>query len=241
MMPPDITEGWSKFLAEEVKFKVKIIKKSPEQSKFDPKSLLDSIAGNLFISFLQQQEDHIGLHFVPFFRESRRFSMSLEKGNLDAIELKLTNVGVIDTSNLRWEQVLEIRKDPDSNQKLRRFRLFMTEKYKEKSESYIKDDLLLRIHDYEQACKKHGLELKQSVIAKLLDSKSLLGSLGMTAASLLLGEPLMAGASVLTGTSIEIGKIAIHISQKKLEFESKQNNAEIVYLMDIREKTKDKE
>jgi hypothetical protein len=235
-MPPNIAEGLPKFIKEEVELDVRIVGKSPEPQKFDPLQLLHSLTGNLFINFLQQQGDRMGLCFVPFFRESRRFYLSQPQGDFDTLELMLTKVRVINPTNLEWDQVLQIRRDPDSNQKLRRFRLFMTEKYKQKSESYIKDDLLLRIYDYEQACKKHGLKLKQSVIAKLLDSKSLLGMLGLSAASVLLGEPLIAGVTMVTGTCLEIGKIAIHILQKKLEFKSNHNNAEISYLMDIKGK-----
>jgi hypothetical protein len=186
--------------------------------------------GNVFIQYIR---DLIQDPLVPFFRQYQTYSEYQNHGKSDALEVKLVNIGVINISNLEWDQVLEIRRDPDSNQKLRRFRLFMTEQYKDKDENYIKDDLLLRIHEYEKVCKKHGLELIISSVSKILDAKSLMGIAATSAAGSLLSNP---DAGILSGVAIAVGQVAIHIAQKRLDFKTCQDNAEIAYLMDIREK-----
>jgi len=180
--------------------------------------------------------NHVGFSSVPSFRDADLFASFLPDGYSDSIEVKIENVGVIDPSNLDWEQVLEIRKDPDSFRKLRRFRLFMTEKHKENNANLIRDDLEQKIDDYQKVCKDHGLDLRDSTISKILDSKSLFGALALSAISLFSGEPVLASASMIGGAAIEMGKIALHVRQEKRQFESKLSNQEIAYLMDVKGK-----
>jgi hypothetical protein len=186
---------------------------------------------NLWISKIQKMLTNKGALSVPFFDDSDPFLQFLHQGQSEALEIKLSNIGVIDHSRLDWGQVMEIRKDADSISKLRRLRLFMTEKYNERTADYIRDDLLLRVYDYEQACKKHGLELVISSISKTLDSKSILGTLAASAASTLATD-LTGG--ILSGIAIQIGQLAINVAEKRLAFESNKNNSEIAYLMDIK-------
>lgn len=209
-----------------------------EESKKRDISLEEGVAliGNIWALRIQTRLANEGTSTVPFFNDSEHFGLYLPKGHTDAIEVTLSRVGVIDDAKLEWDQVLDLRKDKDVLAKLRRFRLFLTEKYKDASEAYIRDSLLQRIYEYEETCRKHGLKLTMSTISKLLDSKSLLGTLGIAAAGILMGNPIAVGASILGGAAIEIGKVALHITEKKLEFESWKNSSEIAYLMTVKER-----
>ncbi|MHC4519155.1 MAG: hypothetical protein ACYTAS_11230 [Planctomycetota bacterium] len=144
---------------------------------------------------------------VPLFHSVSEFEGSLSQGEEEAIEIKLVRAPLIDTSGVEWDQVIDIRRDGDFTRKLRRFRLFINDNYQGKEPSYIRDSLLQKMEDYEDACRKHGLKLTVSTLSKVLNSRSLLGSLGLSATAILLGNPAVATAGVLSGAAIEIGKI----------------------------------
>ncbi len=75
-----------------------------------------------------------------------------------------------------------------------------------------------------------------STIAKILDSKSLLGSLGLATAAILTGNPFVVSVAVLSGSVIGLGKVAVHLAEKKLEISTREG-AEVDLLVDIRTKT----
>ena len=177
-----------------------------------------------------------GIYAVPLFRESHIFQSFISPGKENAIEVCISEIPIVDERNLTWEQVVEVRSDLESQKKLRKFRLFLANNYHGKSSEYVKDSLLTLLDDYESACKKHGLELILSTISNVLNSKSLIASLSVSAAGLLLGEPTVAATSVLAGSVIEIGKAFIQIAEKKIAFRSKQTSNEIAYLVTLRDK-----
>lgn len=196
-----------------------------------------ALIDNIWALRIQNKLAKDGIRSVPFFRDFEQFHKFLPKGHSDAIEVTLTKIGVIDESKLEWNQVLDLRKDKDNIVKLRRFRLFLAEKYKEADETYIQESLQNLIYEYEEACKKHGLDLKISTISKILDSNSLMASLTVATTAVLTGNPIVIGAGAV-GAAIEIGKVGVHIIKKKLDFKSWKNNSEIAYLMAIKEKLK---
>jgi hypothetical protein len=176
-----------------------------------------------------------GLRAVPIYHSTAEYEASLTSGKNRAVELTLMQVPLIDTDRLEWEHILDIRRDSKFLLKLRRFRLFINDNYRDKQPDYIRDSLLQKIQDYEEACKRHGISLTISTMSKLLNSKSLLGSLGIAAAAILCGDPAIANASLITGTTIEIGKVSLHIAEKRLELKSKMEDSEIALLMRVRD------
>ena len=180
-----------------------------------------------------------GLRAVPIYHSTAEYEASLKSGKKEAVELMLTRVPLIDTNKLEWDQILDIRRDKDFLHKLRRFRLFINDNYRDKDSGYIRDSLLQKIEDYEVTCKRHGLSLTISTLSKVLSSKSLLGSLGIAAASVLCGNPAFANMGLITGVAIEIGKVTLHITEKRLELKSKMQDSEIALFMSVRDKIKD--
>jgi len=193
-----------------------------------------ALVDNVWAFRIQRHLAGAGTSAVPFFENSTHFGLYLPKGHTDAIEFRLSRIGVIDGEALEWDQVLDIRSDKAASAKLRRLRLFLTDHYEDASDTYLRDSLLQKIGEYEEACGKHGLKLTISTISKLLDSKSLLGVLGITSVGILMGNPVVVGVTLLGGAAIEIGKVALHIAEKKLEFTSWKNSAEIAYLMEVK-------
>ena len=70
----------------------------------------------------------------------------------------LENLQIVNEENTNWQQVLEFRSDSESKEKYRRMIHWLDGSMVGKSESFIQDELSLRIKDYEAAYKKHGFK-----------------------------------------------------------------------------------
>jgi hypothetical protein len=165
--------------------------------------------------------------------ERRQFKESLK---FETVEVKLMNMGIVDTSNVTWEQIVEIKQDESAVKKLRNFRLFAYENFNGKSMSYISDRIDQKMDEYELACKKHGLELVSSSVSMLLDSKSLLGLSAIVAASIWAGNWQVASAAAIGETLIETSKLTINVLMKRHEYTAYRTNHELAYLFHLKEK-----
>jgi len=78
--------------------------------------------------------------------------------SVEDVALTLSRLRMIDISKASWKQVVELRKDANARQKLRRLRLFAADNYSGKNLAYIEDDLSRRIYDYEEEARRWGFE-----------------------------------------------------------------------------------
>jgi hypothetical protein len=170
---------------------------------------------------------------VPIFTYDDFYDI-FAKGDKSTIEVKLLNTKLVDTENLDWDQILEVRKDRDSIRWLRDFRLFLYEHYSDKSPDYISDSIEQRIENHDIACKKHGLKLIDTVISSLVASKSAFGCLSLATISLLLGEPVTAITLGTTGASLPIGKVVIELSSKYIEYKHDIESPELAFIIQAR-------
>lgn len=179
-----------------------------------------------------------GIISVPIFVDAEKYNnYGFEvPAQPNAIEIEFQKIPMINAENLEWGHILEVREDKKFAIKARKFRLFLYENYQGKSQAYIQDSLYKKIDDYEEACKKHGLELTLSTLKTTLESKSLLATFSTATAAILLGQPFIAGGAIVAGASIELGKMAINIAEKRLELRTLKNSSDVSYLFDLKEK-----
>jgi hypothetical protein len=156
-------------------------------------------------------------------------------GEVSDPAITLSNLNLIDASQADWEQIIEIRKDVQSSKQLTRLKLFIHENFNNKPLTYIEDDLSRRIDNYEQACKKFGFKTITSSLSMLLDAKSLQSAVGTGLVAGLFGGPIVGS---LTAASIELGKVAINIAEKRHEMKSWQDGHELAYLFKTNENFK---
>ena len=202
--------------------------------KIEDRALEDS--ANYNIAMLHRYLASKGFWSVPLFISPEGYQRFLTPGKSPSVEFKIIGAPLIDTSNLSWDQIIDIRSDTEFTTKLRRFRVFLNENYENKPQEFVIDDLLKKLDEYEKACKNHSLDLIISSLSKVLDSKSLLAALGITTAGILIGNPELTNLGIISGSAIEIGKLSLHIAEKKLSFENTLNASEISYLFDLKEK-----
>jgi len=154
--------------------------------------------------------------------------------NFDDIAITLSGQSVIDAQKAPWRQIKEVRKDPSSVKKLRRFRVFATENYVGKPKSYIVDDISQKIDDYNEEVKKWGFETKVGYLTTLLDSKVLAGAAAGTLISSLAGQPLSAIIAATAGVTIELGKFGLDISRRRFALRELMRTNPVSYMAHAR-------
>lgn len=145
--------------------------------------------------------------------------------------LVLSNLNLVDTSKLTWRQVIELRKDSDSVERLRNLRRAVYKDYSGKSEAYIKEDIEFRISEYETATQFWNLPLQKGVLEIAMTGEAL-AAVGAAVALALFGAPLVAAAAA--GGAIAVGKAALSIAQRKRDIELERKRNPMAYLVKLR-------
>jgi hypothetical protein len=147
--------------------------------------------------------------------------------------LTLSQLRLVDTAAADWRQIIELRKDKRSHERLIRLRLFMHSNYTGRSFAFIEDDLSRRIQEYEAVVRKHGFKTVLSSLTVLLNAKDLQASLGAGLVVGLFGGPL---AALGTGLAVEVGQIAVHVAERLHEMRDWRSGHELAYLIETQAK-----
>lgn len=158
--------------------------------------------------------------------------ITISTDNSDGAEIAVTLSGLrlVDTGKVPIEHVMEFRQDHAAVAALRQLRVFAQKEYRGKPESYVEDDLHLKIFEYEQTAKKWGFELVDAGLTTLFNSKSAVGTIGGTIAALLAGSPVIASSAAIVGTALEIGKVTLSVSRKRFEAREALGNDPVSYI-----------
>ena len=148
------------------------------------------------------------------------------------VAVSLLSLKLMDTEKVSWEQLLEFRQDSAARNSLRRLRLFAFENYSGKTKDFIRDDILTRISDYEDAVRKWGFETKSGVITALLDSKMVQGGLVTSGLYALCHEPVAALAAAAVPVAIKLGQIALDIRKQQFAWRDVMRDNPVSYIVD---------
>lgn len=171
----------------------------------------------------------------PVFTAKSLLSEDTDSDSED-IGITLLNLNLIDVSSVPLKQIIEFREDAESVKKLRRLRLFAYENYTGKPKSYIEDDLLLRIDDYEREAKKWGFETREAAITTLINSKVLLGTAGGSILAAMAGSPVGSLSTLALGAAIEFGRLQLAVSKKKFYARDSLGTNPVSYIIMANEK-----
>jgi len=145
--------------------------------------------------------------------------------------LTLAQLRLVDADSADWGQIVELRKDKASHLQLMRLRLFMHANYAGKPFAFIEDDLARRIEEYEASARKHGLKTVFSSLTVLLNAKDLQASVGAGLIAGLFGGPLV---GIGTGVAVEVGKVAVHVAERRHELREWRSGHELAYIIETR-------
>jgi len=174
---------------------------------------------------------------IPLFNESILFDHLerdyLNDSNQEKVEIKIVNAPLISATELDWAQIVEAKKDEDFNKKVKRFCVFINKNYQGRGLPFIIDDLSIQIEDYQNACKKHGINLINETFKSLANSKSLFGTFGIAFCALLAQMPEYAFVTSAIGAGLEIMNLHITVRQYEDKFESFVNESPVSMIFEL--------
>lgn len=137
----------------------------------------------------------------------------------NAYEVSINYIPEIIEDELSWEQVIEMKKDSKTIQKLRRFRVFLNSDLKGKTEQEVLEILDLAIDDYTSALKSYGIHTTIGAVAFALSSSA-------TVLGALAGTPT---AITTAGCVITSGTLSLVSTQVKEYLETKKAPIAFIY------------
>ncbi len=115
-----------------------------------------------------------------YFASEENLRNAYTEGSTPMVITALESLDWIDEAQLTWEQVCEVRQDPQSVVALKRMLHWLDAEMAGKPVSFVADEIQLRQAQYEKAAKKHGIKLVRGAFGTFLDVKlwnSLLGTI----------------------------------------------------------------
>jgi len=146
--------------------------------------------------------------------------------------LFLTQSHLVDAERMSWDQIFELRKDQDSLSKLRRLRLFLYERYQNQPMSFLRDDLLQRIEDYEATARKCRLDLIDSSMAVVCD-KEVVVSAAVALVALLEGATPIAVAATVPMFA-KLGSVALDLRRTRRNYHFEGLRDPVAFLCEAR-------
>jgi hypothetical protein len=174
-----------------------------------------------------------GVAVIPIYDLATDRAIAYHEGKHEMVVSMLSNLEIVDERNLMWEQVLEFRADEENRQKYKRFLHWLDKEMIGKSRDFVEDEIAIRLEDYEQALKKHGIKTIVGTIEEALDGKYLLGASGVAGSLTLAGYPTL---GVLAEGFLIGGKIVVKMVQTKLDFDDVERgpNSEISWVYEVK-------
>tara|TARA_R110002020_G_scaffold70934_1_gene183742 strand:- start:1659 stop:2561 length:903 start_codon:yes stop_codon:yes gene_type:complete len=154
----------------------------------------------------------------------------------DDIIISLLNLQMIDTYNTSWEQILEFRKDKNSIKNLRKLKLFLYDNYLGKPASYIEDDILNRIEDYNKSISKWGFNTITTTFDSILSSKGLFATSTIAMLAAFNQNPSLAALSGGSAAFITMGQIGISIFKARNNKIALRTDSPLAYLLTAKKK-----
>lgn len=175
-----------------------------------------------------------GTPIVPIYDLSADRKSGYREGERQVVVATLLNLRVVDEQHLTWEQVIDFRKDEENRQKYKRFLHWLDKDMVGKSRAFIKDDIALKLDDYQRSLKKHGIRTILGTIEEVLDAKYLASTSAIAGSLTLIGHPTL---GMLTGAGLIVGKIVVKIGQTLLDFDDAEcgPNSEISWLYELKQ------
>ncbi len=183
-----------------------------------------------------QASQVLGTRVTPLLSSHSDQELRYKQGDKQVAVAVMSNIDIISGSNLSWEQVIEARKDSASIVSLRRFVHWLDSSMIGQPVSYIEDEVSIRLEDYQYALKKHGINTAKGVISNVLEWKNLASVASVATGATMLSNEALLGATA--GAGILIGKVAVHVIDRKLSLEEVKRgaNREVAFIHELTKK-----
>jgi hypothetical protein len=163
-----------------------------------------------------------GIGVTPILESEAARERLYRQGDVSAVYTLLSDVPVISEDGLTWEQVVEFRRDSAAKLSLRRMLHWLDGEMVGKSLSYIEEDVAIRLKDYDESVRKHGLHTVVGTLSALLDSKFLENAATVTGVSALLSGGI---GALIAGAALTVSKASVHLAEVKIDAEEERSKA----------------
>jgi hypothetical protein len=213
LLPPELRT--SKFIQARQEFEYWLSKYAPAEAKGQP---TDEFVQHMRDAWQELSRLYADFGRLPVISDPKVVVGESQERREDLdVSLTVASLNLIDVRGCAWDQLIEFRKDDEAMNKLRRFRLFIYEKYSGKTKDFIEDDILTRAEDYQRSVKKWGFTTATGSISTLLNSTLVAGGIAGLFVSAYLQAPIPAIASIAGATGLTIANMAIHLGKQKFE------------------------
>src|SRR5207244_674200 len=103
---------------------------------------------------------------VPIYESMGSLEQDYHLGSSQIIVAALQGLRIVNERDLSWQQIADFRNDHAAKTKLRRLRHWLDSTMMGKPLSYVRDELAIRLDDYEWALKKHGINTVTGTVAE---------------------------------------------------------------------------
>jgi len=181
-----------------------------------------------FGRYLAQGASRQGIPTVPYLGSSIEYDRQYAKGDRTVIVAAIEGLPVVSEEDLSWEQVIEFRRDSESQRNFQRLIHWLDGEMVDKDWMWVADDLIERLEAYEVALGRHGIVTLTGVLKSLNDPKKVLAAIGIFAALPEDWAPLAAGLSLGAGVLASVAET--WIDRREFEEESQA----IAFLTELR-------
>jgi hypothetical protein len=159
---------------------------------------------------------------------------STYKGGRDmALVSVLQGLPIPVESKLTWEQVLEIRADIDSRDRLRRFARWLDGLLPAKSAAQISDEIFIRLEDYRRALTKHGVETLIGAFEHVVSWQPMLVKFATAVTGSAFGEPIL---DLIGAGSIALGEMSIALQKSRIRLqEIHRQHEDVSFVFELNE------
>jgi hypothetical protein len=195
------------------------------------KDMQEYLYGGVFRDIAASFSKQHGTTITPVFFNKKVRDLQYLEGNKNVIVTTINNLNIVDEEELTWDQVFNFRKDKESQLSYKRLQHWLDTNMIGKSQTYVEDDINLKLYNYKKALDKHGIKTVIGTIEETLDSKFLIGTSIASSLPFALDSKL----GILVGAGLVIGNIIIKLTKNRLEYNEIEQgpNSEISYLYKI--------
>ena len=97
----------------------------------------------------------LGFGAYPVYHSTGAYSAEYKPGNYEVVIASLDNLKIVHEDSLDWQQILDFRSDEDARRKYRRMVHWLDSSMVGKSQSFVQDELAIKMETYETALRKH--------------------------------------------------------------------------------------
>ncbi|MFX0199648.1 MAG: hypothetical protein ACFFCW_26290 [Candidatus Hodarchaeota archaeon] len=178
--------------------------------------------------------DKFKLKILPVYASLSMVDSVYQIGDYHTLIPILANIGVVSEDQLSWEHIEHFRKDRTAHNKYKRLLHWLDKEMVGKPQSFIEDEIAIRIEDYEASLKKHGIK---TVLGTL---EYILGDGFIKSAGIAIGAAVAGGlaAGLVAGGGFLIGQTAVKVVQRAYDLResSREEKGELAYVFDLMEK-----